>query len=136
MERHRKIFVNLPVQDLERSKAFFTTLGFSFNKQFSDEKGACLVVSDEAYFMLLTKPFFETFTKNEPCDTSRHTEALFALSCESRAEVNEMVDKAVAAGGRNAMDPIDHGFMYGWSFYDIDGHHWELVWMDPAAIEK
>ncbi len=131
----RKVFVNLPVRDLERSKGFFANLGFSFNRQFSDEKAACMVVSDEAYVMLLAEPFFKTFTRRAVCDTSTHTEGLFALSCESRAEVDEIVRKAVAAGGAYAMDPVDHGFMYGWSFYDPDGHHWEVLWMDPKAIQ-
>ncbi len=132
----RKIFVNLPVRDLESSKAFFAALGFEFNRQFTDEKAACMVVSDEAFVMLLSEPFFRTFTRREPCDTSRATEGLFALSCRSRAEVDEMVKKAVTAGGKHAMDPVDHGFMYGWSFYDLDGHHWEVLWMDPKAIES
>jgi predicted lactoylglutathione lyase len=131
----RKIFVNLPVRNLDRSKEFFSTLGFNFNAQFTDEKAACMVISDEAYVMLLSEPFFKTFTKREQCDTARATEALMALSCASRAEVDEIVRKAIDAGGRHAMDPIDHGFMYGWSFYDLDGHHWEVLWMDPNAIQ-
>lgn len=130
----RKIFVNLAVRDLKKSMEFFSKLGFEFNPRFTDEKAACMVVSEEAYVMLLSRPFFETFTKRAVCDTDRHTEGLFALSCESRAEVDELVRKAIAGGGRNAMDPVDHGFMYGWSFYDPDGHHWEVVWMDPKAI--
>ena len=132
----RKIFVNLAVRDLKRSMDFFGKLGFEFNKQFTDEKAACMVVSDEAFVMLLTEPFFKTFTKREICNTKTHTEGLFALSCDSRAEVDEMVKKAVAAGGKHAMDPMDHGFMYGWSFYDIDGHNWEVIWMDPKAIAQ
>ncbi|HET7824779.1 MAG TPA: VOC family protein [Anaeromyxobacter sp.] len=132
----RKLFVNLPVRDLNASKRFFTQLGFEFNPQFTDEKAACMVVSDEAYVMLLTEPFFRTFTKRQLCDTSRETEGLFALSCESRAEVDDLVRKAVAAGGRHAAEPQDHGFMYGWSFYDLDGHHWEVLWMDPDAIQQ
>jgi predicted lactoylglutathione lyase len=92
-----------------------------------------MVVSDEGFVMLLTEPFFKQFTRREPCDTAKHTEALLALSCESRAEVDALVRKALAAGGTPAMEPQDHGFMYGWSFYDIDGHHWEVFWMDPAA---
>ena len=86
--------------------------------------------------MLLMEPFFQGFTKREICNTSTHTEGMFALSCSSRAEVDEIVKKAIAAGGSHAMDPQDHGFMYGWSFYDIDGHHWEVVWMDPSAIQS
>jgi uncharacterized protein len=131
----RKIFVNLPVRDLQKSMDFFSSLGFTFNRQFTDEKAACMVISDEAYVMLLAEPFFKTFTKHEQCDTSKATEALMALSCESRAEVDAMVRKAIDAGGAHAMDPLDHGFMYGWSFYDLDGHHWEVLWMDPKGIQ-
>lgn len=95
-----------------------------------------MVVSDDAFVMLLTRPFFKTFTRREVCDTSRYTEGLLALSCESRAEVDELVKKAFAAGGQRAMEPQDHGFMYGWSFYDLDGHHWEIFWMDPQATQS
>lgn len=133
--RSRKIFVNLPVRDLERSMEFFGKLGFTFNPKFTDDKAACMIVSDEAFVMLLGESFFKTFTKNAICDTRSHTEGLFALSCESRAEVDQLVRTAVAAGGRPAMDPQDHGFMYGWSFYDLDGHHWEVLWMDPARAQ-
>ena len=132
---NRKLFVNIPVRDLKKSMDFFSSLGFTFNKQFTDEKAACMVVSEDAYFMLLTEPFFRTFTKKQQADTARETESMFALSCESRAEVDELVRKAIDAGGTQAMDPIDHGFMYGWSFYDLDGHHWEVLWMDPNAIQ-
>jgi predicted lactoylglutathione lyase len=130
----RKLFVNITVKDLARSTEFFTKLGFTFNKQFTDEKATCMIVNEEAYFMLLVEPFFKTFTKRELCDTRTHTESLFCLSCASRAEVDELVKTALAAGGSPAMAPQDHGFMYGWSFYDLDGHHWEVVWMDPAAV--
>ena len=132
-KQSRKLFVNLAVRDLKRSMDFFAQLGFAFNPKFTDDNGACMIISDDAYAMLLTEPFFRTFTRRELCDTSRSTEGLFALSCESRAAVEEMVNKAIAAGGQQAMDPQDHGFMYGWSFYDLDGHHWEVFWMDPAA---
>jgi predicted lactoylglutathione lyase len=131
----RKMFLNLAVRDLKRSMDFFGQLGFSFNPKFTDANAACMVVSDEAYVMLLGEPFFRTFTRREPCDTRKQTEALVALSCSSRAEVDELVKKAIAAGGEHAMDPQDHGFMYGWSFYDPDGHHWEVFWMDPKAAE-
>ena len=131
----RKIFVNLPVRDLNKSMAFFSTLGFEFNPKFTDENAACMIISQEAFAMLLTEPFFKTFTRREPCDTTRYTEGLFALSCDSRAEVDEIVKKAIAAGATHAMDPQDHGFMYGWSFYDLDGHHWEIFWMDPKAAQ-
>jgi predicted lactoylglutathione lyase len=130
----RKFFVNLPVRDLNKSMEFFRKLGFDFDQQFTDDKAACMVVSQDAFVMLLTEPFFKTFTKNEVCDTRRETEGLFALSCESRAEVDDLVKKAVAAGGAHAVEPMDHGFMYGWSFYDLDRHHWEVLWMDTAAI--
>jgi predicted lactoylglutathione lyase len=131
----RKIFVNVPVRDLKRAQTFFSSLGFDFNPKFTDDKGACMVVSDEGYVMLLAEPFFKTFTTRQVCDTSRQTEALVALSCESRNEVDELMKKAVAAGGREAMPAQDHGFMYGKSFYDLDGHHWEVLWMDPKAVE-
>lgn len=130
----RKMFVNLPVRDLKRSMAFFSTLGFTFNPRFTDERAACMVVSDEAAVMLLTEPFFRTFTTRRVCDTATDTEGLFALSCRSRAEVDEIVNTAIDAGGKHAMDKQDHGFMYAWSFYDLDGHHWEVIWMDSQPI--
>lgn len=134
-KRSRKLFVNLAVRDLKRSMDFFSRLGFTFNPQFTDDKAACLVFSDDAYAMLLSDPFFKSFSKRQPCDTTRSNEVYLALSCDSRAEVDSMVRKAIDAGGSHAMDPQDHGFMYGWSFYDPDGHHWEVMWMDPAAIQ-
>ena len=138
MKRHtsRKIFVNLAVQDLKRSMDFFGGLGFQFNPQFTDDKAACMVVNDEAFVMLLSEPFFKTFTKREICDTRTQTEGLFALSCSTRAEVDEMVNKALANGGERATEPQDHGFMYGRSFYDPDGHHWEVLWMDPKGMPE
>jgi len=131
----RMIFVNLAVRDLKKSMAFFSKLGFEFNPRFTDDKAACMIISDQASVMLLTEPFFKGFTQRELCDTRRQTEGLFALSCKSRAEVDEMVNKAVAEGGAHAMPAQDHGFMYGWSFYDLDGHHWEPMWMDPKAAQ-
>src|SRR5262249_4827439 len=119
----------------KRAKAFFSALGFDFNPKFTDDNGACMVVSADGYVMLLAEPFFKTFTAREVCDTSRQTEALLAVSCESRNEVDDLVNKAVAAGGRDAVPAQDHGFMYGRSFYDPDGHHWEAVWMEPKAVE-
>src|ERR1044071_97176 len=118
----RKLFLNPAVRDLVKSKEFFSALGFSFNPKFTDDKAACMIVSDDVFVMLLTEPFFKTFTRRDICDTSQGTEALLALSCDSRAQVDEMVRKAVAAGGQHAMERQDHGFMYGWSFYDPDGH--------------
>lgn len=131
-----KIFVNLPVQDLARSKAFFTQLGYSFDDRFSDENAACLVISDDIFAMLLTEPFFKTFTKKEIADSRTSTETIIALSTDSRAQVDELADRALAAGGRAAGDPQDHGFMYVRSFNDPDGHHWEVLWMDPAMVEQ
>ena len=131
----RQIFVNLAVTDLPRTQAFFAKLGFEFNKQFTDENAACMIINADAYVMLLTRRFFEGFTKRAVCDTSKQTEALLAISCASRAAVDELVHAAIAAGGSHAMDPIDHGFMYGCSFYDLDGQHWEVVWMDPSAVQ-
>ena len=129
----RKLFVNLPVRDLKRSVDFFSKLGFTFDPKFTDDHGTCMIVSDEAFVMLLVANRFADFTKKKICDTSTHTEALLSISCESRGEVDELVNKAIAAGGKHAMEPQDHGFMYGWSFYDPDGHHWEVFWMDPGA---
>ncbi|MGP4111269.1 VOC family protein [Streptomyces sp. 4N509B] len=131
----RMIFVNLPVKDLERSKAFFTELGFSFNPEFSDENAACLVISDTIFAMLLVEPFFRTFTQKEIADAGSSTEAIIALSAESRQEVDDIADRALAAGGKQVMEPNDQGFMYGRSFEDLDGHHWELMWMDQSAAQ-
>jgi hypothetical protein len=133
--RSRKLFVNLAVRDLERSVEFFTTLGFTFDPRFTDEHATCMIVSDQAFVMLLVEDRFKDFTKKRLCDTATHTEGLFALSCASRAEVDDMVKTAIAAGGTHALEPMDHGFMYGWSFYDLDGHHWEVLWMDPKQLE-
>jgi predicted lactoylglutathione lyase len=131
-----KIFVNLPVQDLDKSRDFFSRLGYSFNSQFSDDNAICLVISDDIFAMLLREPFFKSFTKKEIADSRTSTEVMLALSADSREAVDELADKALAAGGRAAGDPQDHGFMYGRSFYDLDDHHWEVVWMDPAVIEE
>lgn len=129
----RKIFVNLPVRDLERSVEFFTRLGFTFNPQFTDESATCMVVSEEAFVMLLVEPRFRDFTDRQICDTATRTEGIFALSAESRAEVDQMVDTALAGGGSVAKPPQDLGFMYLRSFYDLDGHHWEVLHMDETA---
>ena len=129
----RKLFVNIPVNDLQRSINFFETLGFRFNPQFTDATATCMLVGGDAYFMLLTRQRFSDFSKRPTADPVRETGALFAVSVESRAEVDEVVKKAVAAGGSHAGEPFDHGFMYGWSFYDLDGYHWEVFWMDPSA---
>ncbi|MGS2588860.1 VOC family protein [Streptomyces hebeiensis] len=130
-----KIFVNLPVKDLEVSKNFFTKIGYSINPQFSDEHAASVVISDTIYVMLLTEPRFKDFTKKDIADASLTTEAILCLSAESREKVDELADAALASGGSAAGDPQDHGFMYGRSFQDPDHHLWEVVWMDPAAVE-
>jgi uncharacterized protein len=129
----RQIYLNLAVRDLKKTMEFFSKLGFSFNPKFSDENAACMIINDQAFVMLLAEPFFRTFTKREPCDTSKYTEGLFAISCPTRDAVDEMVKKAVASGAQHAKEPQDHGFMYGWSFYDLDGHHWEVMWMEPQS---
>jgi predicted lactoylglutathione lyase len=131
-----KIFVNLPVKDLDRSKAFFTELGYTFNDQFTDENAACLVISDDIFAMLLVEPFFKTFTTKEVSDTSTSAEAIIALSADSRAAVDELADRALAAGGKPSMEPSDMGFMYARSFQDPDGHLWEVIWMDPAGMPE
>jgi uncharacterized protein len=129
----RKLFVNVPVSDLQRSIDFFEALGFTFNAQFTDATATAMLVGEDAYFMLLTKEKFASFTKRPLGDPSTTTTALYALGVESRAAVDEMANKAVANGGSHAVEPQDHGFMYGWSFYDPDGHHWEVFWMDPSV---
>ncbi|MFF8034323.1 VOC family protein [Streptomyces sp. NPDC016626] len=129
------IFVNLPVNDLDASKKFFTELGYSINAQFSDETAASVEISDTIVAMLLTRPKYAEFTKKEIVDASRSSEVLLALSAESREKVDELVERAVAAGGSVTGETQDHGFMYGRAFDDLDGHTWEVVWMDPAAVE-
>ena len=130
---HKQIFVNLPVADLPRAKAFFESLGLRFEPKFSNEQGACLVVGENIFAMLLINDFFRTFTAKPIADATRSTEVLICLSCASRAEVDQLVQKALAAGGRAPRPPQDHGFMYGHGFEDLDGHIWELVYMDPNA---
>jgi predicted lactoylglutathione lyase len=129
-----KIFVNLPVKDLSKSIDFFGELGYSSNPQFTDENGACVVLSEDIFVMLLTEPFFKSFTKKEIADATTSTETILALSADSREEVDSLVDKALAAGGQVAGEPTEmEDFMYSRSFYDLDGHHWEVVYMNPQA---
>jgi predicted lactoylglutathione lyase len=128
-----QIFVNLPVKNLNQSVAFFTKLGYAFNPEFTNENAACMIVSDDIFVMLLTEDKFKTFTPKAICDATKSTEVLVCLSSESRKEVDEMVRKAVAAGGTTYNEPQDHGFMYGHGFQDLDGHIWELVYMEPGA---
>ncbi len=129
---HKQIFVNLPIKNMARSQAFFRALGYEFNEQFTNEQGACLVLGENLYAMLLVEDFFAGFTGKPIADAHRSTEVLTCLSCDSRAEVDELVRKALAHGGRSARDPEDHGFMYAHAFCDPDGHIWEPVWMDPV----
>jgi len=130
------IFVNLPVRDLNKSVEFFTKLGYQFNAQFTDETATCMIVGDHIFVMLLTHDKFKTFTPKAICDATKSTEVLVCLSAGSRAKVNEMVGKAVAAGGTTYNKPQDHGFMYGHGFQDLDGHIWELIYMEPSAVKQ
>ena len=133
--KSRAIFVNLAVHDLSRSMDFFRTLGFGFNPKFTDQNAACMILSEQGFVMLLLEPFFKGFTSRELCDTRTHTEALLALTCESRAAVDALLQLAVGVGGADTGRVQEMGFMYGRSFYDLDGHHWELFWMDPSATQ-
>ena len=129
-----KIFVNLPVKDLKRSMEFFTNLGYEFNLQFTDETAACMIVADDIFVMLLTHPKFKEFTPKAICDSTKFTEVLVCLSSESREKVDDTVRKAVAAGGTTYAEVKDFGFMYQHGFQDLDGHIWEVIYMEPSAI--
>ncbi len=130
-----KIFVNVPVKDLEISMAFFTAIGFTINPQFTDETAACVVISEDIYAMILTYPKFKEFTPKEIADATKTSEVLLALSFDSKEKVNELVDTALRSGATIAKEPQDYGFMYSRSFSDPDGHIWEFFWMDPANIQ-
>lgn len=131
-----KIFVNLPVKDLDASKAFFGKLGYSFNPQFTDQNAACMVISEDIYAMLLTHQHFGGFTSKAIADATKSTEVMVALTVDSRAKVDEMAETALANGASVAKEPADHGFMYIRSVHDLDGHIWEFFWMDPAALQQ
>ena len=132
----KQIFVNLPVKDLNKSVAFFTKLGFTFNQQFTDENATSMIIGENIFAMLLVEKFFKTFTKKEISDASKATEVILAISVNSRNEVDEMVRKAINAGGA-APNPVqDHGWMYGHGFEDLDGHLWEVLYMDEANIPE
>jgi uncharacterized protein len=131
-----KIFVNLPVKDLKRSVGFFTTLGYKFNPQFTDETAACMIVSDDIHVMLLTQAKFKESTPKTICDATKSTEVLVCLSCESRDQVNDMVSTALASGGTTYAESKDYGFMYQHGFQDPDGHIWELIYMEPSALKQ
>ncbi|MFD4345949.1 VOC family protein [Streptomyces coelicoflavus] len=129
------IFLNLATNDLDASKKFFTGLGWELNAQFSDDSTASFPVSDTIVVMVHTPQKYREFTKKEIADSTKSSEVLIALSAESREKVDELVDKAVAAGGSVSGETQDHGFMYGRAFDDVDGHTFEVVWMDPAAVK-
>lgn len=131
-----KIFVNLPVRNLERSIEFFSKLGYKFNPQFTDDTAACIVISETIFVMLLTHSKFRDFTPKSICDTTKSAEVLLCLSCESRLQVEDLVAKAVAAGGSIYANPKDYGFMYQHSFADPDGHQWELIHMNAMPPQK
>lgn len=131
-----KIFLNLAVKDLKKSIDFFTTLGFSFNPQFTDEHATCMIIGENIFAMLVTEQRFKDFTKKEICNAHKNTEVLIAIDAESTEKVDEMVKTAVDAGGSIYMEPQDHGWMYGHSFADLDGHQWEIMYMDENAIPK
>lgn len=130
------IFVNLAVKDLKKSMDFFSALGYTFNPQFTDEKAACLVISDTIFAMLLTEPFFQTFTAKKIIDAKSQVEVLTCLSANSKQEVDDMVAKAIAAGGSTPRAAQDMGFMYSHGFQDLDGHNWEYAYMDMSAIPQ
>ncbi len=134
MAKQQMIFVNLPVKDLNRSMEFFKKLGYSFNPQFTNEQGACMVISDVIFIMLVENNFYQTFTKKTIADATKTSEVMVALNADSKEEVNEWLAKAVAAGATTPNAPIDHGFMYSVSFDDLDGHHWEMVYMDMSQV--
>lgn len=131
-----KIFVNLPVKDLTRSRDFFTQLGFSFNTHFTNDQGACMIVSEDIFVMLLVEKFFKTFTQKQVADAGKTTETILALSAGSREEVDALVSKALKAGATVPNKKQDQGWMYGHGFQDLDGHLWETIYMDPNAIKQ
>lgn len=126
----RKLFINLAANDLKASTDFFLQLGFSFHPQFSDDTASCIVLCDDLYLMLLTKEKFVSFSPNPLINSHQHTQVLNCLSCQNKAEVDELVQKAIKAGGKTYNQPQDHGFMYAHGFQDLDGHVWELVYME------
>lgn len=132
---NKNIFINLPVKNLEKSKEYYTHLGYTVNSQFTNETAACLVISDTIYLMLLVEEYFKTFTSKQIIDASNSIEVLTALSCESKEEVNSITQKSIDAGGTETKDPQDYGFMYTRSLQDLDGHVWEYFWMDPSHIQ-
>lgn len=131
----KQIFINFPVKDLKKTMAFFEAVGFEFNMQFTDDNAAALMIGDNIVAMLLHEPYFQSFTKKSITDASQSTEVILAFSADSRAAVDEIVQRALAAGAAPYNEPVDHGFMYSWSFEDPDGHLWEVVYMEEAAAD-
>lgn len=131
-----QIFVNLPVRDLNKSITFFDEIGFDFNLQFTDNNAACLVIGENIFAMLLVEEFFRGFTKKEMADPNKANEAIIALTVESREKVDELVERVMAAGGKAYGESMDHEFMYARNFQDLDGHHWEVLYMDIDRIEQ
>lgn len=132
----KQIFLNLPVKNLQRSVTFFSKLGFAFDPRFSDEKATCMIIGENIYAMLLTEPFFQTFTSKQICDATKSTETLICLPCESRAQVDDLISKAAAAGAKIPRELQEMDMMYGHAFEDLDGHTWELIYMDPSKIPE
>ena len=131
-----KIFVNLPVKDLDKTIQFFSKLGFTFDPQFTDQNATCMVVGEDIFIMLLAREFFKTFTRKDVVDATRSTETILTLSADTREKVDDLVNKALQAGATSPNDPQDQGWMYGRSFYDLDGHHWEIMYMDPNSLAQ
>jgi predicted lactoylglutathione lyase len=132
----RLMFVNLPVRDLAASMRFFEHLGFAFEPRFTDQSAACMIVSDQAYVMLLQRERFKEFAVRDIADARGATGAMYAVSAAGREDVDAFAEAALEAGGTVAADPIDYGVMYGRSFFDLDGHHWEVMWMSDEAVEQ
>ncbi|TKD72380.1 VOC family protein [Pseudalkalibacillus hwajinpoensis] len=131
-----QLFVNLPVKNLKETVAFFNEIGFEFNPQFTDDNAACMIINQNTFVMLLVEEYFKTFTKKEITDATTTTEAIFAISATSREHVDEIVKKALEAGGKESKEPVDYGFMYGWSFQDINNHLWEVMYMDENEAQQ
>ena len=132
----RLLFLNLPVSDLTASRSFFSELGFEFNEKFCDDKAACMVVSDQAYVMLLQRDRFAEFVTRPVAHAGEESALTVCISADNRSAVNALADAALAAGATSAKDPQDYGFMYQRSFHDLDGHLWEIAWMDPVTVEQ
>ncbi len=133
--KSKHIFINLSVKDVNRSTNFFKELGFEINPQFSDESTSCIIISENIFAMIMSEERFKEFTKKEIVDTTTSAESIFALSAKSREQVDEIVNKALSSGGKRFNEPQDHGFMYIWGFEDLDGHLWEVAYLDDSNME-